>query len=53
MMAELWLTMRAARRRPHAMRLGISNLASFIWLFVGYGPDAWRYMFLIGILPHC
>ena len=27
-------------------------LASFIWLFVsGFGPDAWRYMFVIGILP--
>src|SRR5437899_3294974 len=27
-------------------------LASFIWLFVGtLGPDAWRMMFLIGVLP--
>jgi MFS family permease len=27
-------------------------LASLIWLFVGaWGPDAWRIMFLIGILP--
>jgi MFS family permease len=27
-------------------------LASFIWLFVsGYGPNAWRFMFLLGILP--
>jgi MFS family permease len=27
-------------------------LASVVWLFVGrLGPDAWRYMFLIGILP--
>jgi len=27
-------------------------LASFIWLFVGaLGPDAWRIMFLIGVLP--
>jgi MFS family permease len=26
--------------------------ASFVWLFVsGCGPDAWRYMFVIGILP--
>ena len=54
MMAELW---------PHGARgkgaglmqcgLGIGFfLASFIWLFVGaLGPEAWRYMFLIGILP--
>jgi len=27
-------------------------LASFVWLFVGtLGPDAWRIMFLIGVLP--
>jgi len=27
-------------------------LASFIWLFVsGYGPGAWRIMFIIGIVP--
>ncbi len=27
-------------------------LASFLWLFVGaMGPGAWRYMYLIGILP--
>lgn len=27
-------------------------LASFVWLFVSQlGPDAWRYMYLIGILP--
>ena len=27
-------------------------LASFVWLFVsGYGPGAWRIMFLIGIVP--
>jgi MFS family permease len=54
MMAELW---------PHGARgkgaglmqcgLGIGFfLASLIWLFVGaMGPDAWRYMFVIGILP--
>src|SRR6516164_573352 len=37
----------------HRHRLGIGFfLASFIWLFVGAnGPGAWRYMFLIGILP--
>ena len=27
-------------------------LASFAWLFVGaWGPNSWRYMFLIGVLP--
>jgi MFS family permease len=27
-------------------------LASFLWLFIsGYGPGAWRIMFLIGVLP--
>jgi MFS family permease len=27
-------------------------VASFVWLFVsGSGPDAWRYMYLIGVLP--
>jgi MFS family permease len=27
-------------------------IASFVWLFVGQlGPDAWRYMFLMGVLP--
>ena len=27
-------------------------VASFAWLFIGaMGPDAWRYMFLVGVLP--
>jgi MFS family permease len=27
-------------------------LASFVWLYVsGYGPHAWRFMFLIGVIP--
>ena len=27
-------------------------IASFVWLFVSpLGPDAWRYMYLIGVLP--
>src|SRR5262249_7604565 len=32
---------------------GIGNfLASFVWLYVSaLGPDSWRYLFLIGILP--
>src|SRR5580698_9352313 len=54
MMAELWP--REARGKGAGLMqcgLGIGFfLASFIWLFVsGFGPDAWRYMFVIGILP--
>jgi MFS family permease len=54
MMAELW-PKEARGRGAGLMQCGLGIgffLASFIWLFVGaYGPDAWRYMFLIGILP--
>ncbi len=54
MTAELWPD--AARGKGAGLMqcgLGIGFFAaSFIWLFVsGLGPDAWRYMFLIGILP--
>jgi MFS family permease len=54
MMAELWP--RDARGKGAGLMqcgLGIGFfLASFVWLFVsGFGPDAWRYMFVIGILP--
>src|SRR6516225_7571990 len=33
--------------------IAIGNfIASFVWLYVGsLGPDSWRYLFLIGILP--
>ena len=54
MMAELWP--QAARGKGAGLMqcgLGVGFfLASFIWLLMsGFGPDAWRYMFLIGILP--
>jgi MFS family permease len=52
--AEMWPD-RARGRGVGLMQCGIGIgffLASFTWLFVGqFGPDAWRYMFLIGILP--
>jgi len=54
MMAELW-PKEARGKGAGLMQCGLGIgffLASLIWLFVGaYGPDAWRYMFLIGILP--
>jgi len=54
MMAELWP--RNARGKGAGLMqcgLGIGFfLASFIWLFMSpLGPDAWRYMFLLGVLP--
>lgn len=53
-MAELWPT-QARGRGAGLMQCGLGIgffLASFIWLFVGSaGPGAWRYMYLIGILP--
>jgi MFS family permease len=54
MMAELW-PQHARGKGAGLMQCGLGIgffLASFIWLLVsGFGPDAWRYMFLIGILP--
>jgi MFS family permease len=54
MMAELW-PQGARGKGAGLMQCGLGIgffLASFIWLFVGaLGPEAWRYMFLIGILP--
>src|SRR6516165_6290822 len=53
-MAELW-PKEARGKGAGLMQCGLGIgffLASFIWLFVGAnGPGAWRYMFLIGILP--
>jgi MFS family permease len=54
MMAELWPD--AARGKGAGLMqcgLGIGFfLASLLWLFVSpHGPDAWRFMFLIGIVP--
>ncbi|HZD89544.1 MAG TPA: MFS transporter, partial [Pseudolabrys sp.] len=52
--AEAWPD-RARGRGAGLMQCGLGIgffLASFTWLFVGgYGPGAWRYMFLIGIIP--
>jgi len=54
MMAELW-PQGARGKGAGLMQCGLGIgffLASFIWLYVGaLGPDAWRYMFVIGILP--
>ena len=54
MMAELW-PQNARGKGAGLMQCGLGIgffLASFIWLFVsGFGPEAWRYMFVIGILP--
>ena len=54
MMAELWPD-HARGRGAGLMQcgIGIGNfVASFVWLYVGaLGPDSWRYLFLIGILP--
>ena len=54
MMAELWPN-EARGKGAGLMQCGLGIgffLASLLWLFVSpLGPDAWRYMFLIGILP--
>jgi len=54
MMAELW-PQGARGKGAGLMQCGLGIgffLASFVWLFVsGFGPDAWRFMFVIGILP--
>src|SRR5262249_16416480 len=52
--AELWPD-KARGRGVGLMQCGLGVgffLASFAWLFIGaMGPNAWRYMFLIGVLP--
>ena len=54
MMAELWPN-EARGKGAGLMQCGLGIgffLASFIWLFVSaFGPEAWRYMFVLGILP--
>ncbi len=53
-MAELW-PQHARGKGAGLMQCGLGIgffLASFLWLFIGgFGPQAWRLMFLIGILP--
>ena len=52
--AELWPD-RARGKGAGLMQCGLGIgffVASLVWLFVGkLGPDAWRYMYFIGILP--
>src|ERR1019366_5434599 len=52
--AEVWPD-NARGRGAGLMQCGLGIgffLASFTWLFVsGYGPGAWRIMFLIGVIP--
>jgi MFS family permease len=54
MMAELWPD-HARGRGAGLMQCGIGIgffLASLVWLYVGaLGPNSWRYLYLIGILP--
>ncbi|MBV8753007.1 MAG: MFS transporter [Hyphomicrobiales bacterium] len=54
MTAEVWPD-RARGKGAGLMQCGLGIgffIASFLWLFVSpLGPDAWRYMYLIGILP--
>ncbi len=54
MMAELW-PKDARGKGAGLMQCGLGIgffLASLLWLFVsGFGPQSWRYMFLMGILP--
>jgi len=54
LMAEVWPT-RARGKGAGLMQCGLGIgffIASFVWLFVSaIGPGAWRYMYLIGILP--
>ncbi|HYA07045.1 MAG TPA: MFS transporter [Xanthobacteraceae bacterium] len=54
MMAELW-PQQARGKGAGLMQCGLGLgffLASFVWLFVGgLGPNAWRFMFLLGVLP--
>ncbi|HEU5275958.1 MAG TPA: MFS transporter [Xanthobacteraceae bacterium] len=52
--AELWPD-KARGRGAGLMQCGLGIgffMASFVWYFVGsHGPNAWRYMFLIGVIP--
>jgi len=52
--SELWPD-RARGRGVGLMQCGLGMgffLASLIWVYVGgMGPNAWRYMFLLGVLP--
>jgi MFS family permease len=54
MMAELWPD-NARGKGAGLMQCGLGIgffLASFAWLFISpLGPDSWRYMYIIGVIP--
>jgi MFS family permease len=54
MIAELWPD-RARGKGAGLMQCGLGIgffMASLAWLFVSrFGPDAWRYMYLMGVVP--
>jgi MFS family permease len=54
MMAELWPD-NARGKGAGLMQCGLGIgffVASFVWLFISpLGPDSWRYMYLIGVIP--
>jgi MFS family permease len=54
MIAELWPD-NARGKGAGLMQCGLGMgffLASFVWLFVSQlGPDSWRYMYAVGVLP--
>lgn len=54
MMAEMWPD-RARGKGAGLMQCGLGIgffIASLVWLFVApLGPDSWRWMYLIGVLP--
>ena len=54
MVAELWPD-HARGKGAGLMQCGLGAgffLASLVWLFVGQlGPDAWRYMYVLGVVP--
>jgi MFS family permease len=54
MMAELWPD-NARGKGAGLMQCGLGIgffMASFVWLFVSpFGPDSWRYMYVIAIIP--
>ena len=54
MMAELWPD-RARGKGAGLMQCGLGIgffIASLVWLFIApLGPDSWRYMYLLGVVP--
>jgi MFS family permease len=54
LVAEIWPS-RARAKAAGLMQCGLGLgffIASLLWFFIGpLGPSAWRYMFLIGVLP--